>query len=141
MWVLCRGPFRGSAAPVNLAGLDALIAEAEERWAAPDLEPVPAWALDGIHTTGSDPRFAGNWAGLRNLVAMYERTAGCTPMTKPSSSSARPRTTSAGIRKDEFDELARAEEEGKLLPLSPRQFSAPSAAQVAARLHEIDGRT
>lgn len=49
-----------------------LMAEAEERWAAPDLEPVPAWALDGIHTTGSDPRFAGNWAGLRNMVAMYE---------------------------------------------------------------------
>jgi hypothetical protein len=73
IWVLCHGAFSGSGDPLDLTGLDHLLREVEERWAAPQLERVPGWALDGIHTReGSDARFAGNWPGLRNMLAMYE---------------------------------------------------------------------
>ncbi len=73
IWALCRGPFAGSEDPVSLDGLDRLLTEAAQRWELPDLEPIPAWCLDGVHTVGNDERFAGTWLGLRNMVAMYER--------------------------------------------------------------------
>jgi hypothetical protein len=72
VWVLCEGPFPGSAEPLDLTGAEQTIARAEARWAAQNLEPVPGWALDGIHTIGSDARFAGTWIGLRNCVEMYQ---------------------------------------------------------------------
>ncbi len=59
VWVLMHGPFPGSRDPVGLTGAEQVIARAEERWAQPNLEPVPGWALDGIHVTGNDERFAG----------------------------------------------------------------------------------
>ncbi len=71
MWTLCRGPFPGCEEPIPLDGLDALRREAEARWAAPTLEPVPAWCLDGVHTEGTDGRFAGDWPGVRNMIAMF----------------------------------------------------------------------
>jgi hypothetical protein len=73
VWILCSGPFPGSAEPLDLTGAEQTIARAETRWAAENLEPVPGWALDGIHTIGSDARFAGTWIGLRNCVEMYQR--------------------------------------------------------------------
>ena len=73
VWILMHGPFPGSGDPVDLTGAAEVIARAEARWARPNLEPVPSWALDGIHVTGNDERFAGTWAGLRNMVAMYQR--------------------------------------------------------------------
>ncbi len=73
IWVLCRGPFAGSEDPVCLDGLDPLLTEAAQRWEMPDLEPIPAWSLDGVHTVGNDERFAGTWRGLRNMLFMYER--------------------------------------------------------------------
>ena len=73
VWILSEGPFAHSGDPVDLTGADQTIAAAEARWAKPDLEAVPSWALDGVHTTGNDERFAGTWAGLRNCVAMYAK--------------------------------------------------------------------
>ncbi len=73
IWVLCRGPFAGSEDPVSLDGLDRLLTEVAQRWEMPDLEPIPAWCLDGVHTVGNDERFAGTWRGLRNMLAMYAR--------------------------------------------------------------------
>ena len=71
VWTLCRGPFPGCEAPVSLDGLDRLHREVEARWAAPELEPIPAWCLDGLHTSGTDRRFAGDWPGCRNMCAMF----------------------------------------------------------------------
>jgi len=79
MWVLCHGPFPGSLDPVNLEGTPEIIERAEARWAAPEIEAIPSWALDGVHTTGDDERFAGTWAGLRNCVAMFERYGRLSP--------------------------------------------------------------
>ena len=71
MWVLCHGAFPGSLDPVHLEGAADVIARAETRWAAPEIEVIPSYALDGVHTAGDDERFAGTWAGLRNCLAMY----------------------------------------------------------------------
>jgi hypothetical protein len=79
VWILSEGPFEGMSAPVDLTGADQTIAAAEARWGKKDLEPVPSWALDGVHTTGSDERFAGTWAGLRNCVAMYAKYGRLSP--------------------------------------------------------------
>jgi len=73
VWVLMHGPFPGSGDPVDLSGAEQTIARAEARWAKPELEPVPSWALDGVHVKGNDERFAGTWIGLRNMVAMFAK--------------------------------------------------------------------
>jgi hypothetical protein len=45
--------------PVPLDGLNQLLKAVEARWAAPDLEPVPSWALDGTHESGFRSPVAG----------------------------------------------------------------------------------
>ena len=79
VWILSEGPFEHSGEPVDLSGADRTIAAAEARWAKKEMEEVPGWALDGVHTSGSDERFAGTWAGLRNCVAMFAKYGRLSP--------------------------------------------------------------
>jgi hypothetical protein len=79
VWILSEGPFEHSGKPVDLSGADRTIAAAEARWAKKEMEEVPGWALDGVHTSGSDERFAGTWAGLRNCVAMFAKYGRLSP--------------------------------------------------------------
>jgi hypothetical protein len=72
-WQMFHGPLPGVTAPIDLSGSAATIAVARERWNAAALEAVPAWCLDGIHTSGTDARFAGDPGGVRNMLAMYDR--------------------------------------------------------------------
>jgi hypothetical protein len=73
IWTVCKGPFCGCEDPVPTSDLTTLVKQAHERWQLPKLEPVPTWACDGVHTIGSDGRFAGSWPGIRNMVEMYRR--------------------------------------------------------------------
>jgi hypothetical protein len=72
-WQLWNGVLPGVDEPIDLSGANDAIALAEERWSAEPMEPIPSWCLDGIHTSGDDPRFAGDVNGVRNMLAMFDR--------------------------------------------------------------------
>ena len=69
---MARGPLQSALREPDEATFERLVVLTEVRLQA-SLEPVPSWALDGIHTSGNDPRFAGSWEGCLNMCAMYER--------------------------------------------------------------------
>jgi hypothetical protein len=81
LWALGYGPLRSALRPLRAAEFNAMRARVDRRLAQ-RLEPVPGWALDGIHTGGHDPRFAGSWQGLINMIGMYERDGTLEP-TRP----------------------------------------------------------
>jgi len=72
LWTLACQPLESAGRVPDPAEFRALRERAEERLRG-ELEPVPGWARNGIHTGGRDPRFAGSWEGLRNMIAMYQR--------------------------------------------------------------------
>jgi hypothetical protein len=60
-WMMAGGvtPVAEKIEFVSEAEVEALLAEARERWNAP--EPIPRWCCDGHHSAGDDPRFMGTW--------------------------------------------------------------------------------
>jgi len=72
VWALSRRPLASTNRQPNQTEFAHLWRAAQARLARP-LERPPSWALDGIHTTGHDPRFAGTVAGTRNMIQMFER--------------------------------------------------------------------
>ena len=67
IWRLAHGPFVATSSVISKPHFEQLRAEVARRLAA-EIEPVPSWARDGVYVSGSDPRFAGSWAGLENMV-------------------------------------------------------------------------
>lgn len=72
VWALSRRPLASRSRQPNAAEFAALWRRAQTRLGKP-LERPPSWALDGIHTHGRDPRFAGTVEGTRNMIAMFQR--------------------------------------------------------------------
>jgi hypothetical protein len=63
-WMMAGGvsPVAEKVETVSEAEVEALLAEARERWKAP--KPIPRWCCDGHHSAGDDPRFSGTWENM-----------------------------------------------------------------------------
>ena len=58
-WIMAGGesPVAETILPVTTDECNELLDKAKERWLNP--EPIPRWCVDGLHSAGDDPRFAG----------------------------------------------------------------------------------
>ncbi len=99
VWRIAHGPFASAGRVATREEYEQLRVDVARRLAA-EIEAPPSWALDGVHTTGKDPRFAGSWAGLENMIAMYLRDGrldpsapGATVHADTSAPSSSPRTS------------------------------------------------
>jgi len=106
IWRLARGPFTSARRVATREEFEQLRADVARRLAA-EIEAPPSWALDGVHTTGKDPRFAGSWSGLENMLAMYERDGrldpsapGATLHARTSAPPSSPRTSTRAAQLD-----------------------------------------
>jgi hypothetical protein len=73
LWTAVRGPFSRTHARAPSEADYARAAAAAAKRLRREIEPIPGWARDGIHVSGSDPRLAGDEAGRVNMCEMYLR--------------------------------------------------------------------
>jgi hypothetical protein len=72
VWMMAGGesPVAESILPVTADECHELVDKAKERWKNP--EPIPRWCVDGLHSAGDDPRFAGMLPEMWSVCRAYQ---------------------------------------------------------------------
>ncbi len=71
-WMLAGGvsPVAEENEPVTTEECCELLERAKERWRNP--QPIPRWCVDGLHSAGDDPRFAGILPHMMAVCRAFE---------------------------------------------------------------------
>jgi hypothetical protein len=78
-WWLAGGesPVADQIEPVTAAEVNELLDRARARWEHP--EPIPEWAVDGVHCSGRDRRYCGVLSDMAAVCAAYNKFGNISP--------------------------------------------------------------